>query len=129
MGLANVARVEPDRFVFVGELWGVTVADGDGERFVEVSPAVLGVCDGIGLVTTDDRGELEHGIVHRNPGGPAQALLSVWYHRPRRSGRWWYHETPRATVRFDGEGPDGLPFAYIQSSGSVVCGVEDFICN
>ena len=120
-----------DRLTFVGELWAVTIEDGDGsERFVEVSPAVLGVARGVGLVTSDTRKDLTAGVIHRSPSsGRAQVLRSVWYYRTRLSGRWWFHETPRALVTFDGEGPDGLPFCFVDSRGSVPCGAGDFICN
>ena len=128
--MAIVARVGPDRLTYVGELWAVTVADGDGDRFVEVSPVVLGVGGGLGLVTAEDRAELEAGTIYREPrAGQRVELVTVWYHRPRPSGRWWYHETPRAFCVFDGEGPDGLPFVWLDSRGSVACGVDDFICG
>lgn len=126
-----MARVAAEKLTFVGDLWAVTVArPGGGERFVEVSPSVLGVGRGVGLVTADSRGELARGIVHREPKRePALVLVKVWYYRDRRQGEWWYHDTPQGFCAFDGESGDGLPFVWLDSRASVACGVEDFICN
>ena len=123
---------KPDRLTYVGELWGVTVeGPRGGSRFIEVSPAVLGVSRGLGMVTADSKADLARGIVHRDPGGSErpEVMTLVWYYRKRRSGAWWFHDTPRALARFDGLGPRGLPFVFIDSRGSVPCGSEDFICN
>jgi hypothetical protein len=119
-----------DRLTYIGELWAVTVEEDGREKFMEVSPAVLGAARGLGLVTTDSRRELQKGQVHSRPrSGRPKILRTVWYYRPRRSGQWWRHETPRALIWFDGVGPGDLPYAYLDSRGSVPCGVEDFICN
>ena len=112
--------------VYVGRLWAITLAGGD---FLEVSPATLGVIDGIGLVLAHNQRELARGIVFARPKGRAQVLETVWYKRRRPGGGLWYHHLPAASVVLDGEDPSGRPYPWIRSTGSVACGREAFVCN
>ena len=112
---------------YVGELLAVQVAGHAGR--VEVQRVALGV-DALGLVTAEDRAELQGGLIYEDPGAARLELQRIWYYRRRAAGAYWYHDTPGATCGLVGpdEG-DGAPFAWLDSGGSVLCGPENFICE
>lgn len=113
---------------YVGELWAVTLEE-SGDELVKVQRVALGV-DKSGLVTAEDRAELEGGTIYRDPGARRVGLLRVWYYRKRKQSAWWYHDTPGASCELVAASADqGAPFAWLESSGSVLCGPENFICE
>lgn len=112
---------------YVGELWAVSV--GGWVDLVEVQRVALGV-DGSGLVTAETRAELAQGVIYDDPGARRIALDRIWYHRKRKGAAWWYHETPGALVELVNATTDGEPpFAWLDSTGSVLCGAENFVCE
>lgn len=116
------------QITYIGEMYGVSL---DGSTaFVRCFPVALGIEDGRGLVIAEDAAELEDGLIYARPRGDRHQLSRVWYYRERRQGRLWYHDTPGATCRVvEARAETDLPFVWPETSASVVCGRENFICG
>lgn len=117
------------RPIYVGELYAVRVAGERADR--DVQWVALGVLPKGGLVTAEDKKELEKGVIYARPSaGRRYKMTRLLYQRKRQQGEYWYHDTPGGYCRLVTERGSGKPpFAWLDSRDSLACGPEAFICD
>jgi len=111
---------------YVGRLESVRLWDGSR---VKVS-GVVGLVDGVGLVTARTKPELMAGQFATPGRGRYQAAAAVYYYRDRDGypSRYWVHELDSTSVQVGAAG--GVPvFAHSVGGAAHVCAMPgDFIC-
>lgn len=127
---------------YTGMLYGIeteaypslarTVEPESGRRYITVESAVIGIIDGVGLVTADSREDLREAIIRKPPAGVRWERCSRVYYRRRRiehGSDLWNHKVADGRC-WIGIGTNGEPVAVVEAPTAAVCDMQGaFICG